>query len=128
MSKIIAVILAIIIIIVGLIVVIKTDFITKKEQGPHDNFIICLKASGAKFYGDYANMESLKQMGFFGDSLYALEKSGIYIECNPYGANPKLEKCREENIVTKPTWIVDGVKYEGIQGLNKLEEVTGCER
>ena len=125
MSKTIAVIIAVIVIIVGLVAVIKLS--PKQQYGPYDDFIICLKASGAKFYGDYTNRESLQQMGFFGDSLYVLERSGVYIECNPYGADPQLKKCREEGINVYPTWIIDEKKHLGIQGLNKLSEVTGCE-
>ena len=128
MGKTIAVIIAIIVIVVGFMIALNFGVIPKKEYGPYDDFIICLKVSGAKFYGDYANADSLKQMSFFGDSLYVLEKSGVYVECNSRGANPKLNKCKEVNLRLFPTWIVDGVKYEGIQGLNKLSEVTGCEK
>jgi hypothetical protein len=127
MSKIIAVIIAILIVIVGFAVALKFNIIPKKEYGPYDDFIICLKSSGAKFYGDYTNRESLMQMGLFGDSLGALEKSGIYIECNQYGPSPKIEKCREANIMIYPTWIMKNKKYKGIQGLNKLSELTGCD-
>jgi len=126
MSKTIAVIIAIIVIIVLFFVALKFDVIPSKSYGEYDSFIICLKASGARFYGDYSNRDSLMQMSFFGDSLYVLEKSGIYIECNKYGANPQLEKCQKEGIIRYPTWIIDGKKHIGIQGLNKLSEVTGC--
>ena len=79
-----------------------------------------------KFYGDYANPDSLRQMSFFGDSLGTLEKK-LYVECNPYGAYPKVEECRRKLITTYPTWIVDGVQYKGITGLNKLSQLTGCD-
>ena len=127
MSKTTAVIIAIIVVVVGFILAINFGILPKKQYGPYDDFIICLKSNGTKFYGDYASVDSLRQMSFFGDSLPALEKSGIYIECNPYGPDPKLGKCREENIRIYPTWIINGKKYESIQGLNKLSELTGCE-
>lgn len=128
MGKMIAVLIAVIVIVVGFVIALKFDVIPNQQYGEYDGFIICLKSSGAKFYGDYANRESLMQMSFFGDSLYVLEKSGIYVECNKYGPKPKLEKCNEKGIRAYPTWIIDGKKYVGIQGLNKLSEVTGCER
>ena len=128
MSKTIAVIIAVIVIVVGFIVAINFGVIPKKEYGPYDDFIICLKVSDVKFYGDYTNPDSLRQMSFFGDSLYVLEKSGVYVECNSRGANPKLDECNEKRLRTHPTWIVNGIKYEGLLGLNKIEEVTGCER
>lgn len=126
MSKTIVVIIVVIIVIAGFIFALKFGLIPKKEYGPYDDFIICLKASGAKMYGDYANRESLMQMSFFGESLGLFEKSGIYIECNEYGPNPKTEKCQEANLKTYPTWIIYKKQYPGIQGLNKLSELTGC--
>ena len=128
MGKTISVIIAVVIIVVGFILALNFGVIPKKEYGPYDSFVICLKASGAKFYGDYADANTLKQMSLFGDSLYVLEKSGVYIECNRYGANPKIADCKEANLKVYPTWIIDNKKYDGIQGFNKLEEVTSCER
>ena len=128
MAKTMAVIIAIIIVAAGFFLAFKLNLIPSEQYGPYDDFIICLKSSGAKFYGDYANRDSLMQMSFFGDSLRMLEKSGIYIECNPYGPNPKTKKCQDTGIKLYPTWVINGEQHAGIQGLNKLSSVTGCER
>ena len=128
MSKTIAVIIAIFVIITGFVIAIKFDLFPKQQYGPYDNFIICLKASGARFYGNYANADSLRQMSFFGDSLPILERSGIYLECNSRGPNPQVKKCQDNGIKIYPTWIIEEKQYPGIMGLNKLEELTGCKR
>jgi len=112
-------------------VVILAGFVLLKPKpevipGPYDNFIMCLKNFGAKMYGNYASKESLMQMSFFGDSLYTFEKSGVYVECNEYGPNPKTKKCNEAGINYYPTWIINEGRYAGIQGLNKLSQLTGC--
>jgi hypothetical protein len=128
MSKTTAIIIVIILMVIGFIAAINFNLIPKNQIGPYDNFIICMKSSGVKLYGDYANVDSLRQMSFFGDSLYTLEKSGMYIECNPYGPNPKVSKCQKAGIKFYPTWEINGKQYLGITGLNKLEELTGCKR
>ena len=126
MSKTLAIIIAIILVVAGFIFAIKFNIIPQKEYGPYDDFIICLKASNAKMYGDYTSRESLMQMGLFKESLELFEKSGIYTECNPYGPNPNLKKCQEASMNTYPAWIINDKRYEGIQGLNKLSKLTGC--
>src|SRR3989344_3093216 len=119
MSKTLAIIIAIILVVAGFIFAIKFNIIPQKEYGPYDDFIICLKASNAKMYGDYTSRESLMQMGLF-------KESGIYTECNPYGPNPNLKKCQEASMNTYPTWIINNKRYKGIQGLNELSKLTGC--
>ena len=126
MSKTTAAIIAVLIVIIGFALFIKTGIIPKEEYGPYDSFVICLKASGAKMYGDYASQYSLVQMSLFKDSLGLLEKSGIYIECNEHGPDPKPEKCNKAGIKNYPTWIIKEKQYNGVQGLNKLSELTGC--
>jgi uncharacterized protein YxeA len=34
------------------------------------------------------------------------------------------DKCSE--IIFTPTWIIKGEKYEGVQSIEKLKELTGC--
>lgn len=126
MSKTTAVIIAVAIVIIGFVFALKFIIIPKQTYGPYDDFIICLKSSGAKMYGDYTSRESLMQMGLFKESLGLFEKSGIYFECNQYGPNPNIKKCQESKVKNYPTWIIKDKGYEGIQGLNKLSELTGC--
>ena len=128
MRKTIFIIIAIAVVLVGFIFALNMNIIPKNQNGPYDNFIICLKASGIKFYGDYTKLESLRQMSLFDDSLSTLENSGVYIECNKYGPNPKVNKCQEANVKMYPSWEIKEIKYEGILGLNRLEELSGCKR
>lgn len=37
------------------------------------------------------------------------------------------EICIEKNILHTPTWIINGEKIEGVQSINTLKELTGCE-
>lgn len=127
MKKEIIAVIVILIIIAGFAFGIKSGMMSRKEYGPYDGFIMCLKASGAKFYGDYTDTNTLRQMSLFGDSLGLIETSGIYVECNSRGYNPKVDKCREANLVVYPTWIINGKNQNGIQGFNKLSDLTGCE-
>ncbi len=39
----------------------------------------------------------------------------------------KLEECSKANIKGTPTWIIDGKEYVGVQSIEYLQELTGCE-
>ena len=36
------------------------------------------------------------------------------------------KKCIDLGITHVPTWIINGEKYEGVQSIEKLKELTGC--
>jgi len=36
------------------------------------------------------------------------------------------KKCIDLGIARIPTWIINGEKYEGVQSIEKLKELTGC--
>jgi hypothetical protein len=36
------------------------------------------------------------------------------------------EKCSEAEIIRTPTWVINRGKYEGLQTIKKLKELTGC--
>lgn len=36
------------------------------------------------------------------------------------------QSCIEANIINVPTWLINGTKYEGVQLIEKLKELTGC--
>lgn len=126
MKKTVIAVIAIILIIAGFVIFFKQDLSPKEEYGPYDKFIICLEKNDVKMYGNYASRESLMQMSLFLESLGLFEKSDVYVECNEYGPKSKTDKCIKEDITSYPTWTVNGKKYNGIQGLNKLSELTGC--
>ena len=37
------------------------------------------------------------------------------------------EKCSDAKIRATPTWVIDGKKIEGVQSIEKLQELTGCQ-
>ena len=117
---------AVIIVLAGLVIFFKPGLASKEEYGPYNEFIICLEKNDVKMYGNYASRESLMQMSLLRESLGLFEKSNVYVECNEYGPSSKTDKCIKEGITSYPTWTVNGKKYNGIQGLNKLSELTGC--
>jgi len=57
-----------------------------------------------------------EQEEMFGDHLQYLNVIDCFYE---------RDKCDE--IIATPTWIIDGEKYEGVQTIEKLQELTGCE-
>jgi glutaredoxin len=36
------------------------------------------------------------------------------------------QTCLDKEIVSVPTWIIDGERYRGVRELNELKELTGC--
>lgn len=36
------------------------------------------------------------------------------------------QPCIDSNITATPTWIIENKKYEGVQTIDKLKELTGC--
>lgn len=57
--------------------------------------------------------ESQKQL--FGESYQYLNIIDCWFE---------RDKC--EGITATPTWLIKGEKYEGMQSIEKLQELTGC--
>lgn len=59
--------------------------------------------------------KSQEQM--FGDNYQYLNKIDCKVE---------IQKCIDTQITGTPTWIINGVKYPGVQSIEKLKELTGC--
>jgi len=55
------------------------------------------------------------QEDMFGENYQYLNKIDCWFE---------QEKCSD--IQETPTWIIKGKKYEGVQSIEKLKELTGC--
>ena len=48
-----------------------------------------------------------------------------YVECSPGGPNaPQAEVCKDKNIQSYPTWIIDGQRYTGVQPLDALAQLS----
>lgn len=52
-----------------------------------------------------------------------------YVECSPDGGpgTPQAPACREREVRTYPTWIINGQKYEGEKPLEELAKLSGYE-
>ncbi|MBI5739687.1 MAG: hypothetical protein HZA16_03110 [Nitrospirae bacterium] len=64
----------------------------------------------------------MEQKDLFGASSDRLP----YVECSPAGrGGPISAKCREMNIKSFPTWIIDGHRYEGVLKPDRLADLSG---
>lgn len=90
----------------------------KPPAGFYDDFAKCLTGKRIEMYGKNSCSYCQKEKNNFGDSFEFIN----YIECS---TDPK--KCVAEGVNFLPTWIFpDGKKLEGVQGLEKLSEESGC--
>ncbi len=82
-------------------------------------FAQCLASKKLTMYGATWCSHCKAERALFGDSF----KYVPYIDC------PKnLNLCIEKRIENYPTWIdAKGVKYEGVQSLDKLSTISDCE-
>ena len=89
-----------------------------KKPGQYDEFVKCLTDKEVIIYGnDYCSYTN-QQLNFFGKSQKYLN----YVKCVD---NENL--CDEKGVEITPTWEINGETYSGIQSLEKLSELTGCE-
>lgn len=80
-----------------------------------------LSRSDAKFYGASWCPHCTEQKHLFASS----EKRIPYVECSPGGPKaPQAPACKEKNIQSYPTWIINGQRYTGIQPLDALARLT----
>lgn len=94
-------------------------------QGPEDPWVRALaehlSKSDAKFYGASWCPHCAEQKQLFGGSV----KRVPYVECSPGGPNgPSAPICKEKNISSYPTWIINGQRYTGIQPLDALAQLS----
>jgi len=80
-----------------------------------------LSKSDAKFYGASWCPHCNDQKKLFGSSAKRIP----YIECSPGGQQaPAAPACKEKNIQSYPTWIINGQRYTGVQQLDQLAQVS----
>jgi uncharacterized membrane protein len=81
-----------------------------------------LTEQGVKMYGASWCPHCQEQKEYFGLSASRLP----YVECSPEGqGRPQAQICKDMSIVTYPTWIIDGKRYEEVMTLQRLSELTG---
>ena len=110
-------------IILVLVIAVAYLVFFSKPSVASDEFAKCLTKEGAVFYGSYQCGHCATQKEMFGSSIQYVN----YVECGPLGAPPSNEACTQVGIEAYPTWIINGIKYVGVQQLIKLSELTGCD-
>ncbi|KAG0614156.1 hypothetical protein M758_6G155100 [Ceratodon purpureus] len=84
-----------------------------------------LQVIGAKMYGAFWCSHCFEQKQMFGkEALKYIE----YVECYPEGYRRGVKlapACSAANIQGFPTWVINGQKYSGEQGFDKLAELSG---
>src|SRR4030095_14506496 len=93
--------------------------------GPEDPWIRGLaehlSKSDAKFYGASCGPHCSEQKKLFGSSVNRIP----YVECSPGGPQaPSAPACKEKNIQSYPTWIINGQRYTCVQPLDQLAQMS----
>lgn len=96
-----------------------------KARGPEDPWIRGLAEHltkiDAKFYGASWCPHCADQKEMFGSSGNRLP----YVECSPGGRKaPQAPICKDKNIQSYPTWIINGERYTGMQSLDSLAQYS----
>ena len=89
----------------------------------YDTFAVCIKDSGATFYGAFWCSHCQSQKKLFGTS----EKFLPYVECSTPDGSGQTQICTDKKITGYPTWIFkDGSILNGEVALATLAEKTSC--
>ena len=110
-------ILAWAIFIIVIVVVVYFWIASQKSNSALAAFAQCLTQRGAVMYGADWCSHCQQEKANFKDAWHFIN----YVECP---ANP--QKCLDAGIDGYPTWILDGKKLVGYQGLEKLSQESGC--
>ncbi len=88
-------------------------------SGKYDTFAQCLASKKLTMYGAVWCSHCKEEKANFGDSF----KYVPYVECTE---SPDL--CVQKGVGAYPTWIDEkGEKYIGVQGLERLSKISGCQ-
>lgn len=80
-----------------------------------------LTAIGAKKYGAFWCPHCYEQKQLFGKEAFAKIN---YIECDPQGKNPQQQVCLDAQVLSYPSWEINGQIYRGTQTLTRLAEIS----
>ena len=90
----------------------------KVADGEYDTFATCLNESGLIMYGTDWCPHCKNQKELFGSSFEFVN----YINCDF-----NQEECVANGVTGYPTWKFGLQKFSGVQSLEKLSALTGCE-
>jgi glutaredoxin len=93
--------------------------------GPEDPWVRSLaehlSKNDAKFYGASWCPHCTDQKNLFGSSAKRIP----YVECSPGGPKaPQAQECKDRNIQSYPTWIINGQRHTGVQSLDTLSQLS----
>ena len=96
-----------------------TGYFGALGEGPSstDLFAECLTQKDVSVYVMEGCTHCREQKQLFGSSFNYLSSTDCAFD---------LKKCTDLGIRNVPAWIIGGEKYEGVQSLEKLSEMTGC--
>lgn len=96
-------------------------FLLSEEPEPStelDMFAQCLSENGATMYGLETCPHCQDQKDMFGSSFKFVD----HVECSR-----QKSVCSRKGVTSVPLWIINGKRMGGVQSLQKLSEVTGCD-
>lgn len=90
--------------------------LTSPNPGPVD-MVECMKGEVIVYHSSLCSACS-QQRALLGEAFWRLDN----VDCAA-----DRTSCSKVGITSVPSWVIDGRIYVGIQSLEKLEELTGCE-
>lgn len=81
-----------------------------------------LKQIGAVFYGGFWCSHCHDQKQLFGKEAV---KDVPYVECDPKGNNPQIDRCQTAGMQGYPTWVINSKTVTGTQSLSELAQLSG---
>jgi hypothetical protein len=97
---------------------------TNNPPGPDlSKFAMCLKDSGATFYGAFWCPHCAATKRMFGNAASYLP----YKECSTPDGSSQVAECTAQGVKGYPTWVFkDGTRLEGETTLGTLSQRSGC--
>ena len=86
--------------------------------GQYDVFAQCLTEKGIKMYGTGWCSYCQKQKDSFGNSFKYVD----FVDCDK-----DKQECLSAGVQGYPTWNINGENYPGLQSLERLAQLSGCE-
>lgn len=105
---------------VAILVVISIIYfaIPRVEDGEYDTFATCTNEKGLVMYGTDWCPHCQNQKALFGSSFENVN----FVNCDFNEA-----ECNTNGVTGYPTWKLGIQKFSGVQSLEKLAALTGCE-
>ena len=108
--------LIITILIILLITIIAVFALAKKPVETDEEIVKCI-GSKAILYTQLGCHACEAQRELFGENYQYLNVVDCWYNHQP---------CIDNGITATPTWIIKNERYEGVQSIDKLKELTGC--